>query len=357
MRLFISGRETPLATVTSMSAEIRPTHLDELAELSQFLTQGFHAPAEAAFAAPDVLRWKYFDPRGGLDVPRSYIAVEDRQIVGHLGLATGAFMGDAVVAGEVPTLHMVDWLSGRRGSSVGAQLMLRTHRNFPTGFGLGGSDAGRSVGGGGGYHLLGTVPVFRRTLRLGRLLRTAGIFRWGKELVRNALNRRQRAHTSIELRQVEQFGGDIAPILAQYRTRAVFTNRRPELLNHMLRYPRGGISGWILASDGRPCGFALLSIVTQGELRLGKLVDCVLDRTNPLLWHASVDTLTGELARQGADIAEAFASTPWMATALRQSGYYSAHRLEFRLRDKHQHITPGAVFHLTPLEADYAFTA
>lgn len=339
-----------------MPVEIRPTRLDDLAELSRFLTQGFHTSAEAAFAAPDVLRWKYFDPRGSNGAPRSYLAIEDDQIVGHLGLATGLFMGNAVVAGEVPTLHMIDWLSERRGSSIGAMLMLRTHRAFPTGFGLGGSDAGRSVGGGAGYRLVETVPVFRRTLRLGPLPHSGSPGRWIKELVRRVLNRRHHVRRPVRLEQVQEFGGEIVPILDQYRARAVFTNRRSELLNHLLRYPRGGISGWLLFSEGRLCGFALLSIVKQGDVRLGKLVDCVLVEAESNFWHASVDALTSELRRQGAEIAEGFASTPWMASALRRSGYYPAHELEFRLRDKHQHIKPDAVFHLTPLEADYAFT-
>lgn len=339
-----------------MPAEIRPTHLDDLAALSRFLTEGFHTSAEACFAAPDVLRWKYFDPRGGSDAARSYIAVDDGQIVGHLGIAAGSFVGNAVTLGEVPTLHMIDWLSARRGMAVGASLMLRVHRDFPTGFGLGGSDAGRSVGGGGGYRLVETVPVFRRILHFGQLPRPSGLIRWGKDLTRTLLNPRSRPRIPVDLEPVREFSAEVTPILDQYKALAVFTNRRPELLNHILRYPRGGISGWILSREGRTCGFGLLSVVPQGSLRIGKVVDCVLEDTDPLLWHASIDGLTIELKRQGADIAEGFGSTPWMMSALRQSGYHITHRLEFRLRDKHQHITPGAVFHLTPLEADYAYT-
>lgn len=336
-----------------MAAEIRPTSPDDLAELCRFLTEGFHAPADAAFAAPDVLRWKYFDPRGDSGADRSFVAVEDGRIVGHIGLATGSFLGDAVTSGEVTTLHMIDWLSARRGTSIGASLMLRSHRGFATGFGLGGSDAGRSVGGGGGYQLVETVPVFRRVLRLGR---SGGPIRLAKDLVRKVLNPRQALHFSVELKPVREFGAEIEPILEWYKTRAVFTNRRPELLNHILRYPRGGISGWLLLMNGQVHGFALTSIVRQGQLRIGKVVDCVLDGTEPNLWHAAVDALTTELHRGDADIAEGFGSTPWMNSGLRLDGYHRAHQLEFRLRDKHKRIAPGALFHLTPLEADYAYT-
>src|SRR5260370_2629554 len=45
-----------------MARDIQPLTRDDLEELSQFLTAGFHAPPEADFAAPEVLRWKYLEP-------------------------------------------------------------------------------------------------------------------------------------------------------------------------------------------------------------------------------------------------------------------------------------------------------
>jgi hypothetical protein len=339
-----------------MVPEIRPTCPDDLAELSRFLTAGFHVPAEASFAAVDVLRWKYFDPRGSGDTPRSYIALEEGRISGHIGLCAGSFVGSAVTGGEVPTLHMIDWLSARRGASIGASLMLRSHRGYPTGFGLGGSNAGRSVGGGGGYRLLHTVPVFRRSLDLGRVLRSGGPVAAAKGLARALRYRRAAPAMPIELRPVREFGPEVAPILERYQAHTVFTNRRPELLNHLLRYPRGGILGWHLAHEGHVRGFGLTNVIASGINPIGKLIDCVLDEPDAVMWHAAIDALTSELARQGASLAEAFGSTPWTIDALRRSGYYPAHRLEFRLRDKQHLIAPEAVFHLTPLEADYAYT-
>ena len=45
-----------------MARDIQPLTRDDLGELSQFLTAGFHAQPEADFAAPEVLRWKYLEP-------------------------------------------------------------------------------------------------------------------------------------------------------------------------------------------------------------------------------------------------------------------------------------------------------
>ncbi len=160
----------------------------------------------------------------------------------------------------------------------------------------------------------------------------------------------------VALREVREFGAEVAPILDAYRGRAVFVDRGPDLLNHLLRCPRGEISGWRIELGGRVAGFGLLSMVGQGKARVGKVVDCILDEDDPDAWHAAIVALSRVLGRQGADVAVGFGSTPWLAAALREAGFVSRHRLEFRLRDRDRRLPADAPFHLTPLEADYAYT-
>ena len=59
-----------------MTALIRPLQLDDLDDLSRFLTAGFHTAPDADFALPEVLRWKYLGPRDEPDDqgPRSFLA-------------------------------------------------------------------------------------------------------------------------------------------------------------------------------------------------------------------------------------------------------------------------------------------
>jgi hypothetical protein len=66
--------------------------------------------------------------------------------------------------------------------------------------------------------------------------------------------------------------------------------------------------------------------------------------------------LTAELRLRGADVAVAVASTEWTARALGAAGYAPAHTLEFRLRDRANLLPRAAPFHLTPMQADYAYT-
>lgn len=339
-----------------MAHEIRPLAVADIPELSRFLTEGFGTAPDAPFAAPDVLRWKYFDPRADRDEPRSWVAYEEGRLIGHLGLCPGAFLGANLPAGQVPTLHMIDWLSGRPGSGVGARLMLRAHQGVPTAYGFGGSTAGRAVIGGGGYKLIGTVPVYQRVLQLDAALRAGRIGRAAKDFWQTVRNPARMPRATVELRPVVEFGPEIGPVLNAYQRVTVFSDRRAAMLNHLLRYPRGGISGWLVTQSERVRGFGLLSVVEQGGVRTGKLVDCVLDDLNPALWHAATAALTSELKRQGAISVVACANTEWSAAALCACGFAARHSLDFRLRDKGGQIPADVLFHLTLLEADYAYT-
>src|SRR5262245_43411975 len=106
-----------------MTFEIRPPSVDDLEELSRFLTEGFHAPEDAEFAAPDVLWWKYLEPIGGDETPRSLIACEGGRIIGHVGIWTTTFEGNGLPSGKVSTLHMIDWLGSREYRALGSSLM------------------------------------------------------------------------------------------------------------------------------------------------------------------------------------------------------------------------------------------
>lgn len=337
---------------------IRPATPEDIPALSRFLTSGFGTAPDAPFAAPDVLRWKYFEPGRTCDTPRSWIACaeDDGSLIGHLGIVPSSFLGARVPGGEVTTLHMIDWLSTRPGSGVGARLMLRSHQGIATAYALGASTAARAVMGGGGYHLIGTVPVYQRVLRLGTSLRAGRLARWGRDVMYSLRYQPQTPKVPLAIRPVAAFGPEVGPVLEAYLRTAVLTDRRPGVLNHLLRYPRKGITGWHLTQDDQVRGFAVLSLVEQGRTRAGRIADCVLNALEPELWHAALYALTGELGRQGADSATAFASTNWSAAALRACGFVTRHALEFRLRDRGQLIPSGLEFHLMSMEADYAYT-
>ena len=365
-----------------MTRDIRPLTLDDLPELSRFLTAGFHALPDADFAAPEVLRWKYLEPLGpkvekegnqgvvsNAYGPRSYIARggESGAIIGHVGFCRTAFEGQGIAGpeGRASTMHIIDWLGSPDHRSVGISLMRKAHEGVETQFGLGVSQAALGVGERAGYELRSLVPVYLRVLRAGYWFRTGGlrpaerVLRLARDIVSRWTRRAAATRATIVLQRVSAFDVEIIPVVAKAKTHAVFTQRDPARLNEMLRFPRQMMSGWHLLDDsGQLRGLAVLNVIPkdQGRTRTGKIVDCLLDDNDPEVWHAATLALTRELARQGADLAQAYASTPWAIEALSQSGYTSRFAVKFHIRDQQKLIPRDATFHLSPLEGDYAYT-
>jgi hypothetical protein len=378
-----------------MARDIRPLTPDDLPELSRFLAEGFGAPPAADFAAPEVLRWKYLEPMitipvspraGGdqretgnshvgptdadndLDPPRSYIVRDEAgRIVGHLGLCRTTFEGQTIsaVGGRVTTMHIIDWLGSPDQRSIGISLMRQSHRGVATQFGLGVSPSALAVGERAGYELRGLVPVYNRVLRAGYWLRTVGqgpLERWLR-LARDLTGRLTRIPSTprvvLVLERVQEFGTEISPIVAKAKAHAILTCRDPARLNAFLRFPRQAFSGWHLRDQaGGLRGFAVLNLVPhdEGRTRTGKIVDCVIDDVQVPLWQAAILALSRELAHQGADLAQVYASTPWMSEALGRCGFVSRFGAKFHIRDPEGLIPHGATFHLTTLEGDYAYT-
>jgi hypothetical protein len=353
-----------------MSREIRPLAPEDIAELSRFLAAGFHTPSDADFAAPEVLRWKYLTAgeATGPEAALSYVARDDSgRIIGHLGLCRTAFEGTALAAagGRVATIHIIDWLGSPEHKAVGMRLMWRAHQGVAAPFGLGVSQAALVVGERAGYELRSLVPVYTRVLRPSYWLRAAGLAPWRRALAmtRDGADRLIRRpaipRAVIVPRRVSSFGPEIVPIVEAAKEHAILTTRDPARLNAFLRFPRRAISGWHLVDEsGRLRGLAVLNVIPKdgGRTRTGKVVDCLLGDVDADPWHAAFVALTRELRTQGADLAQAYGSTPWADEALRRGGFSSRFAVKFHIRDREGLIPKDVIFHLTPLEGDYGYT-
>jgi hypothetical protein len=361
-----------------MACSLTPLAPDDLPELSRFLATGFHAPADADFAAIDVLRWKYLEThdstndevtcRLGSGAPNSYVARDEAgQIIGHLGLCRTAFEGQALASqgGRVPTIHIIDWLGSPNHRAIGISLMRKAHEGPATQFGLGVSQAALVVGERAGYELRSLVPVYASTLRAGYWLRTTGLkpsqrySHLARDVIQSRIQPPAKPQTMFSAQRVSSFGPEVNPIVEQAKTYAILTCRHSARLNAMLSFPRQAMTGWhLLDHTSRLRGIALLNVIPkdEGRTRTGKIVDCLLDNIDVSLWQAAISTLTHLLKDQGADLALAYASTPWIVEALRQSGFHSRFAVKFHIRDRHALIPRDAMFHLTPLEGDYAYT-
>jgi hypothetical protein len=361
-----------------MSREIRPLAPEDIPDLGRFLAAGFHATPDADFAAPEVLRWKYLDEgpsvpasgaRGdGGDAPRSLVARDETgRIIGHLGVCRTAFEGKALAAagGRIETLHVIDWLGSPGHKALGASLLRRAQQGVAMQFAVGATEVATAIGERSGYEVRDRVPVFTRVLRTSYWLRAGGLGPWqrglrlAREIARRWIRPASAPRAVIVPRRAERFGPEIGPIVEAAGEHAILTSRTLARLNAILDFPRQTMSGWHLLDDhGRLRGLAVLNIIPNdgGRTRTGKVVDCLLDGVDVDAWHAAFAALTDELARQDADLAQAYGSTPWAAEALRRSGYTSRFAVKFILRDRQGLLPKEAMFYLTPLEGDYAYT-
>lgn len=350
-----------------MARDIQPLTSHDIPELSQFLTAGFKSPSEADYAAPDVLYWKYLEDID-LTGPRSYIARDETEtIIGHLGLCRTTFEGQTITAagGQVSTIHIIDWLGSPEHRAVGISLMRKAHEGVATQFGLGVSRAALVVGERAGYELRALVPAYVRILRPQYWIKAKelSLLSRGLQLARDItvswFQSTPPPRAIIMLKRVSAFGSEICPIVDAAKVHAILTQRDSRRLNTFLHFPRQAMTGWHLLDDtGTLRGLALLNVIPkeQGRSHVGKIVDCLLDDIDINRWQAAILGLTHQLASQGADLVQAYASTPWTVRALQQSGYISRFSVKFHIRDRQALIPRNALFHLTPLEGDYAYT-
>jgi hypothetical protein len=378
-----------------MASDIRPLTPEDLPELSRFLATGFQSRPDADFSDPVVLRWKYLEPKGFKSgtgpesdsrttgpspqeqvidssvhghAPLSYIALnQSKKIVGHLGLCRTHFRGKGIAApsGRVETMHIIDWLGSSEQRAVGISLMRLSHNGVETQFGLGVSTRALAVGERAGYQLRGLVPVYTRVLRARYLVRKDGLgpLERGLRLARDAgswlLQRPGRLRAVLTLERISAFGSEIHEVVEKAERHAILTERDPARLNAFLRFPRQDFSGWHFRDEtGQIRGFALLNLIPhdEGRTRIGKIVDCLLDQVDVPLWQAAILALTRELIEEGADVAQCYASTQWMAQALSACGFISRFGVKLHIRDPQELIPREAIFHLTTLEGDYAYT-
>lgn len=348
-----------------MDIRIEPHRSSDVPELSRFLTEGFGAPSDARFARPEILRWKYLDKPASVDSPRGYVARAGGKIVGHVGFRTGSFVvpkpGDDQGFHEVSTLHIIDWLALPEHRGLGARLMMRAHRHADTQFGLGTTAAARKVGEAFDYQLIHEIPLYRRPFNpMYRLReRDAPFWKRSARAARDAarlIARPAPREIDLESRRVERFGEEIVEFWNRRSRRVIRMSRSADMLNYLLRFPEGSITGRLFVAHGEPAGCGIVGVVPRGHVLAGKIVECrdlgdSIDET-----RRAIVALTATLKAKGADFAECWASDPDLAIALEQAGYYRAGFASFHLRDRKKLIPRDIPFYMTPLEADYAYT-
>ena len=118
-----------------MRSALRPTTIDDLGKVRQFLRQAFRVSPNAPFLDPSVMTWKYWDRRDDCEGPRAYVLEHDGVIVAHAGIYPLTFDG-----GEVRGIQMIDWAAANESPGAGVVLLQKLGAMFDFIYSIGGSD-------------------------------------------------------------------------------------------------------------------------------------------------------------------------------------------------------------------------
>jgi hypothetical protein len=125
-----------------MKSTFRPTSVDDMVPLCEFLARAFEFKSNAPSLDPAVMAWKYWDRRDDWTGPRSYVLEKEGAIVAHAGIWPTTFgVGEAAVRG----IHMIDWASAKESAGSGLALVQKLAAMCDFMVGIGGSEMTRKV--------------------------------------------------------------------------------------------------------------------------------------------------------------------------------------------------------------------
>ena len=318
----------------------RQTAPGEALRVREFLAGVFGTASDAPSLQPDLIRWKYYDPRPDWPGSRSYVLEKDGAYVAHGCVWPMRF-------GATDACQIIDWAAVPRSAGAGLLLRREIEKLVPVSVGIGGSEDSRKVMPRAGYR---TVADFRTFVRVLRPLRQFGR-RTDPFWMRGAKTARAWAWSLGRLPGIAD-GWSIETV-GRFRPEDLPRDaaRSHEQLNYLLACPALRVRGHVLRKGGRILGHLLLAEV-GGQARIA---DLQLAERKPDNWAAAVDLATRVAAenRAALEIVAHSCFEPFSA-ALRKAGY--------RERGSQPVFAKGAAVatagqpHITPADYDDFFS-
>ena len=247
-----------------MPAEPCPPDSASRQALTRFLLAAFQLPPGTPFVSPDLLRWKYDDPRPDFTGPRSYVWKDKAgEIAAHACLFPVTY---GLPAGDIRASYLIDWGALRNSPGAGVALLRLLAGHFDVLLAIGGSPDTVSILPKLGYRRAGELHLFARVLRPWRQFRTDPFPRGWKapaRLARNMLRSRAPLPASpAEWSAQPIVSFDMAcQALFEARVHSPFpaTRRTPGLMNYMLACPGAAYSAALLRRGGELRGWFVVS--------------------------------------------------------------------------------------------------
>ena len=252
-----------------MKSTFRPTSVDDLGPLCQFLAQVFAFEPNAPSLTPAMMAWKYWDRRDDWSGARSYLLEKEGAIVAHAGLWPITFGSGG---NEVRGIHMIDWASAKESAGAGLALVQKLAAMFDFIVGIGGSEMTRKVLPAFGFVQHTHVWRGARPLRPVQQILTHQYRNWklAPRLARNTLLalKGTTPYQSWTTREIEP--AEICPNIPSEADTARFSPRPAAFFEYILRCPAAKVSLHGIFNGSQIQGHFALSVL-QGQARIAGL--------------------------------------------------------------------------------------
>jgi hypothetical protein len=299
--------------------EMRPGRPEDRDELAEFLGRILKYPAGTFFIRPEVLDWKYFQPRSDWKGPRNWIIKDKGRIVAHVGAWPFRINTSR---GSIDGWHPIDWAADPEFAGMGALLFRNLTRRVPVMLALGGTKDAQRVLPGLGFSAIGDADVYARLIRPWNVFQgmrpsARSIARVARNTVRSlGVRASARSWSAVPVDVFSE--GDLKPLSGIPAGPVAFLETSAGKLNFALACPGGNCRGFTLTHGGKRAGYLILSR-PDGETRI---VDLRIRSHEPEDWAAAY-SLALDLAREdhGCNEIMSFASTELAREALAANGF------------------------------------
>ena len=161
MTSVIAGTRTRDGEPAAAASVFRATSAADEARLIAFLARAFSMDPSAPFLDPALVRWKYWQPRGDFQAPRSWVIERGGRIAAHVGLWPAALEHSS---GRLTGIQMIDWASDPAAPGAGGAIVQRLVQKYDFIYSVGGSEMTRRVLPALGFRTIAEVWVGARPL-------------------------------------------------------------------------------------------------------------------------------------------------------------------------------------------------
>jgi hypothetical protein len=338
-----------------MPFQIEPVLPTEQNALRQYLMAVFQAASDAPFLDPDLLSWKYFEPRSDWSGPRSIALKRGAQIVAHGGIFPVTFMTEGR---EVTAIHLIDWAASPGVPGAGVLLLRKLAPQTDIFLAIGGSSQTREILPKIGFKYSSDLQIYARVVRPWKQFRGCAFEDWKAPVrfMRNllwSLPSLPSVPKEWSVKRVERFDESLLSMLTT-RPRTEFTpcKRTVGMLNYMLDCPGTVFSAYLLMKGTELQGYFMLSLV-RGQCRVA---DVLLNSDAQQDWHAaySIATRTAAENPETCEV-EAVSSVALVRDAIVRNGFHLRECDPIFIRDAKGLLAQAPPLHLNLIDGEGAF--